>query len=235
MVLLALCLYVAGLSAAFGIRTWLHARRTGSSGFHGVSGSPGSLRWWTGVSFVVALVLGGTALLPAAIGAVAAPSGRLAEVVAVAGVGVALCGFAVVLAAQTDMGASWRIGVEESERTELVSGGLFRAVRNPIFSGMVAAQVGIVAMVPTWLSLAALVWLILAVELQVRLIEEPYLLAVHGAAYRRYAEATGRFLPLIGRWRTAGKESALTNRGQDGRGAGSPRRPSRSARCLRQP
>ena len=33
------------------------------------------------------------------------------------------------------------------------------------------------------------------------LVEEPYLLRMHGAAYRGYAEGTGRFVPGIGRLR----------------------------------
>jgi protein-S-isoprenylcysteine O-methyltransferase Ste14 len=57
-------------------------------------------------------------------------------------------------------------------------------------------------MVPTWLSVAALACLVVAVELQVRLIEEPYLLATHGSTYQRYAAATGRFVLGIGRFKT---------------------------------
>ena len=40
-----------------------------------------------------------------------------------------------------------------------------------------------------------------AQQIQVRLVEEPYLRRVHGDAYRRYAASTGRFLPWIGRVR----------------------------------
>ena len=201
MTLVALLLYVAGLIAAFGLRTWLHLRRTGSTGFHGISGSPGSLPWWAGVSFVIAVVLAVAALLLAVTGILPPPRHPVVGAMEVVGLVVAVGGLAVVMAAQSDMGSSWRIGVEESEHTELVSGGLFGVVRNPVFSGMVAAQAGITAMVPTWLSLAGLVLLIAAVELQVRLIEEPHLLGVHGAAYRAYARAVGRFLPHVGRWR----------------------------------
>ncbi len=60
-------------------------------------------------------------------------------------------------------------------------------------------------MVPTALSLAALACLVAAVELQVRLIEEPYLLRVHGSPYREYATVTGRFVPGLGRLVAAGK------------------------------
>lgn len=195
----ALVLYLVGLAVVFGLRTLLQIRRTGSSGFHGISGPAGSLRWWAGVLFVVALVLGLAALVLAVAGLVPAPGGPAGTVVAAAGLILALAGFLGVVAAQTGMGVSWRIGVEESERTDLVTDGLFTVARNPIFTAMVVAQAGLTLMVPTWVSITALACLVTAVELQVRLIEEPYLMRVHGSAYRDYAARTSRFLPGIGR------------------------------------
>jgi protein-S-isoprenylcysteine O-methyltransferase Ste14 len=41
-------------------------------------------------------------------------------------------GLAGSLLAQLAMGDSWRIGVDESEKTELVTAGPFAVVRNPI-------------------------------------------------------------------------------------------------------
>lgn len=201
MTAVALVLYVLGLLVLFGVRTWLHVRRTGTSGFSGISGPPGSLRWWAGVLFVLALLQGVLAPALAVTGSVPAP--QLPPTVAVGGLVLALTGFLGVLAAQTGMGASWRIGVRETERTDLVTGGLFAVVRNPIFTLMVLAQCGFALMVPTAPSLAALGCLVAAVELQVRLIEEPYLLRVHGSGYRGYAAATGRFVPGLGRLGTA--------------------------------
>ncbi len=199
MTVVALVLYVVGLVMAFGVRTWLQIRRTGSSGFHGISGRPGSLRWRAGVLFVLALVLGTASLVLAVAGLLSAPVGG--DALVIVGLVVAITGFVGVFAAQTGMGTSWRIGVEETERTDLVVDGLFAVVRNPIFTAMVTVQSGLTLMVPTWLSLAGLACLIVAVELQMRLIEEPYLLQIHRTAYRDYATATGRFLPAIGRLR----------------------------------
>jgi protein-S-isoprenylcysteine O-methyltransferase Ste14 len=110
----------------------------------------------------------------------------------------ALGGFAATLAAQTGMGESWRIGVDPGERTDLVTTGVFSHVRNPIFTAMVVAQLGVVLMVPTWVGVVALVALVVAVQLQVRAVEEPYLRAVHGDAYDAYRATTGRFLPGAG-------------------------------------
>ena len=197
MTVAALAIYLVGLAVVFGVRTWMQIRRTGSSGFNGISGKPGSLRWWAGVSFIAALVLELAALILAAAGAVAPMQGITA--LAAFGVVLALVGFVATLAAQTGMGASWRIGVNETERTELVTTRVFALVRNPIFTAMVLAQLDLTLMVPTWLSVIALVALVTAVELQVRLIEEPYLLATHGGDYQRYAARTGRFVLGIGR------------------------------------
>jgi protein-S-isoprenylcysteine O-methyltransferase Ste14 len=38
-------------------------------------------------------------------------------------------------------------------------------------------------------------------QIQVRLVEEPYLERIHGEAYRTYTERTGRVVPFVGRIR----------------------------------
>lgn len=191
----ALGLYVAGLALAFGVRTWIHLRSTGSSGFHGVSGRPGSAAWWGGMLFVAAVALGVAGPVLAITGLIVPPAALTGPEVGVLGLVVALAGLAVVVVAQAGMGASWRIGVDESERTALVTAGLFRWIRNPIFTGMVAVAVGMVLLVPTLVTVLALACLVVGVQLQVRVIEEPYLERAHGEAYRRYVAQAGRFLP----------------------------------------
>lgn len=211
MTVVALLLYVVALVVLFGVRSWLQRRRTGSTGFHGISGSPREAGWWGGVLFIAAIVLGLTGALFAATGTVPAATPPWPQVL---GLVVALLGFAATLAAQTGMGASWRIGVDPTERTGLVTTGAFRRVRNPIFTAMVVTQTGMLLMVPTWLSAAALLALVVGVQLQVRAVEEPYLARVHGEQYRAYAARAGRFLPAIGRVRTSpgprARRAALT-------------------------
>jgi len=97
------------------------------------------------------------------------------------------------------MGDSWRIGVDPEESTALVTGGAFAIVRNPIFAAMLPAAVGLALMVPSALALIGAVALVIAVELQVRVVEEPYLLATHGDDYGNYARRVGRFVPSVGR------------------------------------
>lgn len=194
---IALGLYGFWLLAAFGVRAVVQRRRTGDSGFRGLSGTPGSAPWWAGVLFVVALL-----------GAAAAPIATLAGLsvligpapaVHVVGTTIAALGVVGTLVAQRAMGASWRVGVDQEERTALVSGGPFARVRNPIFTAMAVTGLGLALMVPNVLAVAALAALVIAVELQVRVVEEPYLRATHGPVYDAYAARAGRFVPGIGR------------------------------------
>ncbi|WP_082573835.1 isoprenylcysteine carboxylmethyltransferase family protein [Cellulomonas sp. Root137] len=195
---LGLALYLLGVASTFGLRTWLHRRRTGHSGYRGISGAPGSAQWWGGILFVAALVLAAAGPALAVAGLVTAPPdvpGALGWFGAI----VMIVGFLAVLAAQSGMGTSWRIGVDQSEVTGLVTTGMFAVVRNPIFTAMATTLVGLTLLVPTAITASALICLVLAVELQVRVVEEPYLARTHGAAYATYARRVGRFLPGMGR------------------------------------
>lgn len=198
----ALGLYVVGVIVTFGVRTVLHRRATGDSGLRRPSGAgPADAQWWGQALFVVALVAGFLSPLAVLTGLAAPVQEHLAATVA--GAVLALAGFGLVVVSQGQMGRSWRIGVDTGERTDLVSDGVFARVRNPIFTGMVAALAGLVLMVPAWPGLLAVVALVVAVQLQVRAVEEPYLLRTHGPSYRAYAARAGRFLPGIGRLRVA--------------------------------
>ena len=97
------------------------------------------------------------------------------------------------------MGASWRVGVDESERTELVTDGPFALVRNPIYSGVIPLVAGLTLMAPNVVAIAASVALVISLEIQVRLVEEPYLLREHHSPYSEYASRVGRFVPGVGR------------------------------------
>jgi protein-S-isoprenylcysteine O-methyltransferase Ste14 len=199
MATLALIFVLVYFALAFGLRTVLQLRRTGSSGFRGVSGRPGSPEWLGGVLFAVSIVL-----------VILAPVLQLAEVVGswseldttatrAAGIVLALVGTVLTLAAQAAMGESWRIGIDERERTTLVTDGPFALVRNPVFAAMIPATLGLLLMVPNVVALAGLLALAGALQLQTRVVEEPYLLRTHGETYASYAASVGRFLPGIGR------------------------------------
>jgi protein-S-isoprenylcysteine O-methyltransferase Ste14 len=199
MAVVALAAYVVYMALAFGLRTVIQLRRTGSSGFEGISGRPGSPEWIAGVLFIVAIAVGVAAPLLALTSVVEPVGGLDTTAVHVVGSVLFAVGLAGTLAAQISMGESWRIGVDENATTEMVTDGAFAIVRNPVFAAMLPASTGLALMVPSVVALAGLVALLLALELQVRIVEEPYLRRVHGADYDRYAARVGRFLPGIGR------------------------------------
>jgi protein-S-isoprenylcysteine O-methyltransferase Ste14 len=198
MIEFALALYIAFFVIGLGVRAWVQHRRTGDSGIRGPSSRNSVLEWVLWALFAVWMTL----LLAAPIVTLAGflECLELPGWLSALGAVVALAGFVLAILAQWNMGASWRMGVDHSERTALVTSGLFALVRNPIFSGLGALAVGYALMVPNALSLAALLLGVIALELHVRCVEEPFLLRVHGDAYREYARRVGRFVPLVGRF-----------------------------------
>lgn len=193
---IALALFAVFIALGFGWRSWAQYRATGSTGFNGVRGRPGSIEWLAGVGFVLAIVIGLAAPLLQWAGVVTPLVSALW--VNVTGVTIAVCGIAATVYAQLDMGDSWRIGVDRTETTSLVHGGVFAWVRNPIFSAMIVFSIGAALVTPNPLAVAGVLLLVATIELQVRCVEEPYLLAVHGDAYRNYLATVGRFVPHLG-------------------------------------
>jgi protein-S-isoprenylcysteine O-methyltransferase Ste14 len=196
---LALTALVLYFALAFGWRSWRQWRRTGSTGFRGISGAVGSAEWLGGVLFVVAIAASLFAPLMEIAGLVTPWAMLTKSAVHAAGIALAVLGMIGTLWSQMAMGDAWRIGVDREERTELVARGPFRHVRNPIFTSMVVGLGGIALLTPNLLAAVALAALVAALQLQVRLVEEPYLIATHGAGYRRYAARAGRFMPAMGR------------------------------------
>jgi protein-S-isoprenylcysteine O-methyltransferase Ste14 len=173
-----------------GIRSLLHVRSTGGSPFRNGPVGHGALAVaGFAAPFAVAAILdlrgGDDRLLH---GGWAAAGGLVLAVAGVVG----------TMWAQLWMGDSWRIGVDPSERTALVTGGPYGRVRNPIYTAMFAFAAGVTLLLPTVLTLAGLVAVVVVIDLVVRRVEEPYLRATHGDAFTRWAAATGRFVPGIG-------------------------------------
>ena len=198
MPVVALGLYLVYVIVAFGARTFAHHQRTGSTGFKGVARGSGAAARIGALLFVVAIALG--VLAPALdLAGVAGPVTMLdSPALRAAGICLYVAGFVTTIIAQSQMGASWRIGVDPAERTDLVTTGIFQLVRNPIFSAMLLVAGGLALLDPTPVAIVAVACLLIAIQIQVRLVEEPYLIARHGTPYLRYAAHAGRFVPGAG-------------------------------------
>lgn len=98
-----------------------------------------------------------------------------------------------VLLAQSHMQKSWRIGIDEDVKTELVQIGLFKISRNPIFLGMRVLLAGIFLVLPNAATFAILITGELLIQIQVRL-EEDFLTRMHGEIYRAYQKQVRRWI-----------------------------------------
>ena len=95
--------------------------------------------------------------------------------------------------AQSRMGESWRIGIDQEHRTKLVQGGVFRLSRNPIFLGMMITLLGVFMVIPNALTLLTLALGFLLIQIQVRL-EEEFLARTHGDEYVQYRRHVRRWI-----------------------------------------
>jgi len=198
MPIVALALFGVFAALGFGWRSWEQRRRTGSTGFRGVSGRLGSAEWFAGAGFVAAPPVAVLASILQLLDVVAPVAVLHAQWIQISGIVVAIVGIFATVYAQLDMGDSWRIGVDPGETTTLVRTGVFGWVRNPIFIAMITFGFGIALVTPNLVALAGFLLLVATIELQVRIIEEPYLLTVHGDDYRSYLTNVGRFMPGVG-------------------------------------
>jgi protein-S-isoprenylcysteine O-methyltransferase Ste14 len=184
---------------AFCWRPWLHSRRYGTSGI--LLFRSGNRRQNVRDSLAVllfVLLLGQAsveAAWPQSLSPLAVDRRGLWRA---GGAALLLGGLVLLVMAQLHLGASWRIGIEEGRRAGLITGGLYRFCRNPIYLAMLMVLAGYALLLPTRLSLALLLGGYVGIRQQVSA-EEAYLLRTYGDAFRDYAGRVGRFLPGIGR------------------------------------
>ena len=182
-------------------RPWLQRRRHGSWGIVMFRGSPAQ-KLRDVMLIALPLLLVGQAVV-AAWWPQALPLSE-ADTRAAPGVRIALGavlmfgGLLLQAAAMLQLGASWRIGIDEGARPGLVTRGLYRYTRNPIFLALIAVLTGYVLLVPTLLSALILIAAVFAIRQQIAE-EESYLLRTYGAEFRDYARRVGRLLPGTGR------------------------------------
>jgi len=92
------------------------------------------------------------------------------------------------------MGTGWRMGVSTAGRETLITDGMFRYVRHPIYALSMLLMICSVIVVPTLPMLAVGVIHLALLQIKARN-EERHLTAVHGDAYRAYLGRTARFVP----------------------------------------
>lgn len=107
---------------------------------------------------------------------------------------VAVACLAATIKCWARMGKDWRMAVTDEANQTLITDGMFRRIRHPIYAFSILLMLCTMVIVPTWPMLAfgviqIALWVLKAHN------EERHLLASHGEAYARYLESTGRFVP----------------------------------------
>ena len=99
----------------------------------------------------------------------------------------------LVSVAQSQMKESWRIGIDEKNKTELITSGLFSISRNPIFLSIMIANIGLFLALPNAFTLLIISISTISINTQIRL-EEEFLTNEFGDKYNEYRNHVSRWL-----------------------------------------
>ena len=106
---------------------------------------------------------------------------------------IGMLGDVIFLLSVLCMKDSWRAGIPDTDKTELVTTGIYRYSRNPAFLGFDLQYVGVLLMYGNLLTLAFSLFAMVMLHLQI-LQEERYLTNVFGAPYQAYRSHVCRYL-----------------------------------------
>ncbi|MDO5346839.1 MAG: isoprenylcysteine carboxylmethyltransferase family protein [Lachnospiraceae bacterium] len=114
--------------------------------------------------------------------------------VRIIGAAMSIAGTVVFITAVLTMRDSWRAGVSKTDKTELVTSGIYQISRNPAFLGFDLLYLGILLMFFNWVLCAVSVFAILMYHLQIVNVEEEFLLAAFGNEYLQYKKKVCRYI-----------------------------------------
>ena len=103
-----------------------------------------------------------------------------------------MLGDAIFLLSVLCMKDSWRAGIPDKDKTELVTTGIYRFSRNPAFLGFDLMYVGVLLLYGNLLTLSFSAFAIVMLHLQI-LQEERYLMNTFGAPYQEYCRHVSRY------------------------------------------
>lgn len=110
------------------------------------------------------------------------------------GAAVSIVGTAVFITSVVTMRDSWRAGVSNTDKTELVTNGIYQISRNPAFLGFDLLYIGTLMMFFNPVLCAFTVFAVLMYHLQIVNVEEDFLLVTFGDEYLQYKKKVCRYL-----------------------------------------
>lgn len=114
--------------------------------------------------------------------------------VRIVGVLVAVVGVAVFIISVLTMRDSWRAGVSKTDKTELVTKGIYKISRNPAFLGFDLMYLGILLMFFNLVLFEVSLFAMLMFHLQIVNVEEEFLLKAFCDEYLRYKKKVCRYI-----------------------------------------
>ena len=114
--------------------------------------------------------------------------------VRVIGAVMSVAGTIVFIAAVLTMRDSWRAGVSKTDKTELVTNGIYQISRNPAFLGFDLLYIGTLMMFFNWILCILTVFAIIMYHLQIVRVEEDFLLTTFGNEYLQYKKKVCRYI-----------------------------------------
>lgn len=124
---------------------------------------------------------------------IAADNSHLPSNARFTGVCIGMLGDVIFLLSILCMKDSWRAGIPDKDKTELVTAGIYRYSRNPAFLGFDFMYIGVLLMYGNVLTLLASGFAIVMLHLQI-LQEEHHLEKTFGEEYIRYKKQVFRYL-----------------------------------------
>lgn len=115
------------------------------------------------------------------------------DILAWVGLGLIHIAFILIFIAQRNMANEWRIGIDNENKVNLVTRGLFGISRNPIFLGVIIVFAGLFLIIPNAVTAIILISGVIVIQVQVRL-EEEFLLKELGNEYKNYMQKVKRWL-----------------------------------------
>lgn len=109
------------------------------------------------------------------------------------GVALGVLGDTVFIISVLTMRDSWRAGVAENDKTDLVTDGIYRYSRNPAFLGFDLVYIGILLMFFNTGLFEITLLVILLLHLQIVNVEEDFLLKAFGDEYLAYRKKVNRY------------------------------------------
>jgi len=109
------------------------------------------------------------------------------------GIAILIVSLVWTIIAQNQMKNSWRVGIDHDTPTELITNGLFRISRNPIYFGMLCSLIGLLLITPNYITLMFLILGYVFIQIQIRL-EEEFLANQHGQEYEIFKQHSRRII-----------------------------------------